>query len=234
MRKTFRRFAGPGILFFVASGLEVSPIESIWLSIFFWSIAVAWMLGAVGTLPLVLRVIRSIPAPAYGGPWLDLPAAPPHQISTKAEGRLVPGPEDDFVESDGVLWQWYEYYRKGKGGMEGPLCPWNARVLDYRPSADVTPPAPNFNSLRSVLHEQIPKERKPMDEDRVGGFNGGTLVCFKCDREFGLSEKLVVFNDLGKTVGEARQRALEEFRAKVRQRELAKPSAPDTEDSQPQ
>ena len=200
-----------------------------------------WLQGVALVIGIIwLGVIGLRPVPATTTSTLKTEGT---SVNAKRKGgRIIPRPEDDFVESDGVLWQWYQY-RKGGGGMDGPLCPWTALTLDYQPPAEVKPPRPTaFGkeegplaapfSFESILPKQTPKRREPTDEDEVGGPNGGTLVCFKCNREFRLSKELLVFNDPGKTVGEARKRAREEFRAKVRQQQLTRPSAPDKEDSQ--
>jgi hypothetical protein len=62
MADTLRRFAGPGVLFLIPVGLEVSGIESLPLAVILWVVAGIWGIGALVTWP---PVRGHLPIPDY-------------------------------------------------------------------------------------------------------------------------------------------------------------------------
>ena len=158
--------------------------------------------------------------------------------TTRTSGKpLIPRPEDNYVRSSGALWE-RNTYRSGRGGMDGPLCRWHARALEYQEGEPIRPSPGNiFGGVSRnegglvpppFALPQKPIRREPKDEDRVGGFEGGALVCPTCERTYELTESFRLAGP-GKTVGEARKEALKDFQAKVRQTDLTERSVPDSE-----
>lgn len=167
-----------------------------------------------------------------------------------AQGRasryITPNPDDDFVRSSGVAWYWTG------ANMDGPLCPLRGHViaLDYEPREEVRPfsrslltglgeteetvagglkpPTPSFSFLDAVRGLGQKERRAPQEGDRVG-LHGGKLVCPKGEEEYMLYGGALLGG--GQTIGEARKLALKEYQAKIRQRQLTRPSVPDTEES---
>ena len=171
----------------------------------------------------------------------DQTPAPKPQAKTAKYIEITDG--DNFIRSDGVLWEWDTYFQKGQGGLAGPLCPRDAVELKYQEPTRRTPLAP-FLSGEKLLGGQrdTPEEhpvfsppasepfsfgpfgsrhekrgRQATDQDRVGGVNGGRLFCIKCQNDYGLAGH---FTEIGtdKTIADARNDAKLLFRAKVRNR----------------
>lgn len=149
--------------------------------------------------------------------------------------------EDNFVISSGVAWQ----FNGAAGIMDGPLCPLAGHVitLDYLGREDMKagplgglggveedPPltlGPSAQPSRYRAPAGRQKVRRPPREDDRVGSGGGKLVCPMGEEQYRLESRFILFGrGGGKTVGEARELALKEYEAKIRQRELGRPPDP--------
>lgn len=203
-----------------------------------------WCLG------LAVEQRRSTPtggAPAAAGGPTAQPETPQGAASGAAEGAtreirtkeyVEVTPEDGRMISNGVLWEWDTYFDRGKGGMDGPLCPYDAVRLKYQratqPSPVVAPsslsgllgekreptplakPAPPVTPLHTPFSLPASELRPPMDQDRVGGAGGGELYCIKCRSSYVFTGSGFADLAMGKAIGAARSDAGLLFEAKAR------------------